>query len=64
MFSQEGSAAERNKRLKDPAVRARIKREMKHGSPGWWNIVAARDGWKNMVIRATAHDLFRAATLR
>lgn len=46
----EGGPDERNKRLKDPAIRKRIKTEMKKGSPGWWNIVEASGGWKNVII--------------
>ncbi len=49
-WAAEGGAAERNKRLKDPDLRKRIKKEMKNGSPGWWNIVEASGGWKNIVI--------------
>jgi len=49
-WAAEGGPQERNTRLKDPAIRARIKREMKAGSPGWWNIVEASGGWKNVVI--------------
>ncbi len=49
-WAAEGGPDERNKRLKDPDIRARIKREMKKGSPGWWNIVEASGGWKNVVI--------------
>jgi N-acyl-D-amino-acid deacylase len=37
-------------RLNDPAVRARLKREVETGSPGWWNIVEASGGWKNVVL--------------
>jgi len=49
-WAAEGGPEERNKRLKDPAIRNRIKREMKKGSPGWWNIVEATGSWKNIVI--------------
>jgi len=49
-WAAEGGPAERNKRLKDPAIRRQIKNEMKRGSPGWWNIVEASGGWKNIVI--------------
>ncbi len=37
-------------RLKDPAIRTRLKREIKTGSPGWWNIVEAAGGWDNIVL--------------
>lgn len=56
-WAAEGGPAERNKRLKDPATRERIKREMKKGSPGWWNIVEASGGWKNIVIAAVPEGL-------
>jgi len=37
-------------RLGDPATRARLKREVETGSPGWWNIVEASGGWENVVL--------------
>jgi N-acyl-D-amino-acid deacylase len=38
-------------RLRDPAVRARIKTELAAGSqPGWSNLVAAAGGWANVVL--------------
>ncbi len=37
-------------RLKDPAVRARLKKEMASGSPGWWNIIEATGGWNGIVL--------------
>ena len=49
-WAAEGGAAERNKRLQDPAIRARIRDEMKHGSPGWFNRVEAVGSWRNVVI--------------
>ena len=49
-WAAEGGAEDRNKRLKDPEIRKRIKREMKIGAPGWWNIVEASGSWKNIVI--------------
>jgi len=51
-WAAEGGPQDRNKRLKDPEIRKRIKREMKQGSPGWWNIVEAAGGWQNVVIAA------------
>ncbi len=49
-WAAEGGPAERNRRLKDPAIRERIRTEMKHGSPGWFNRVEAVGSWKNVVI--------------
>lgn len=37
-------------RLKDAGVRERLKKEIKTGSPGWWNIVEAAGGWDNIVL--------------
>jgi N-acyl-D-amino-acid deacylase len=37
-------------RLADPAIRARLKREIKTGSPGWWNIIEAAGGWDGVVL--------------
>lgn len=42
-------------RLKDPAIRARLKSEIKSGSPGWWNIVEAAGSWDNIVLVAAAN---------
>ena len=46
----EGGAEKLRARLRDPATRARLKREMKTGSPGWWNIIEAAGGWKGIVL--------------
>ncbi len=37
-------------RLADPATRARLKGEVKTGSPGWWNIIEAAGGWDRVVL--------------
>ena len=46
----EGGAEKLRARLRDPATRARLKREMKTGSPGWWNIIEAAGGWTGIVL--------------
>jgi len=46
----EGGAQKLLERLADPQTRARLKREIKTGSPGWWNIVEASGGWDNIVL--------------
>lgn len=46
----EGGREKLLERLKDPAIRARLKGEIKTGSPGWWNIVEAAGGWGNIVL--------------
>ncbi len=42
-------------RLKDPASRERLKDEIKTGSPGWWNIVEAAGGWKQIVLASSGN---------
>ncbi|HEX3186296.1 MAG TPA: D-aminoacylase [Pyrinomonadaceae bacterium] len=46
----EGGDEKLLERLKDPATRARLKREMVTGSPGWWNIIEAAGGWDGIVL--------------
>lgn len=46
----DGGADSLLKRLADPEIRARLKREIKTGSPGWWNIVEAAGGWDGIVL--------------
>jgi N-acyl-D-aspartate/D-glutamate deacylase len=38
------------KRLADPEIRVRLKKEIVTGSPGWWNIIEASGGWQNVVL--------------
>jgi len=49
-WASDGGNAKLMERLKDPAIRARLKKEIKKGSPGWWNIVESAGGWKNIVL--------------
>jgi N-acyl-D-amino-acid deacylase len=46
----EGGGDSLKGRLADPAIRARLKRELETGSPGWWNIVEAAGGWEGVVL--------------
>jgi N-acyl-D-aspartate/D-glutamate deacylase len=46
----DGGADSLRARLRDPAIRARLKHEVETGSPGWWNIVEASGGWQNIVL--------------
>jgi len=46
----EGGGEKLLARLKDPETRARLKKEMKSGSPGWWNIIEAAGGWDGIVL--------------
>ena len=49
-WAQEGGADSLRARLRDPAIRARLKREVQTGSPGWWNIIEAAGGWDGVVL--------------
>jgi len=49
-WASEGGPDSLRARLARPDVRARLKREIVTGSPGWWNIVEAAGGWDNIVL--------------
>lgn len=49
-WAHEGGGDSLRARLNNPAVRARLKRELTTGSPGWWNIVEASGGWDRVVL--------------
>ncbi len=49
-WAHEGGTDSLKARLARPEVRARLKREIRTGSPGWWNIVEASGGWKNIIL--------------
>jgi len=49
-WASEGGNDKLLERLKDPAIRTRLKNEIKTGSPGWWNIVEAGGGWDQVVL--------------
>ena len=49
-WAHEGGGDSLAARLANPAVRARLKREIETGSPGWWNIIEAAGGWNGVVL--------------
>jgi N-acyl-D-aspartate/D-glutamate deacylase len=49
-WAHEGGRAALLERLADPAIRARLKQEIRTGSPGWWNIIEAAGGWDGIVL--------------
>jgi N-acyl-D-amino-acid deacylase len=49
-WAHEGGSDALLKRLADPEVRVRLKKEIVTGSPGWWNIIEASGGWQNVVL--------------
>lgn len=54
-WAAEGGRDKMLERLKDPATRTRLKYEVKTGSPGWWNIVEAAGGWKQIVLASSGN---------
>lgn len=54
-WAHEGGRDSLAARLKNPAIRARLKREVTTGSPGWWNIIEAAGGWDGVVLTNAAN---------
>ncbi len=48
----EGGRDSLRARLTNPEIRARLKNELKTGSPGWWNITEAAGSWDGVVLTA------------
>jgi N-acyl-D-aspartate/D-glutamate deacylase len=49
-WAHEGGREALLKRLADPQTRARLKQEIKTGSPGWWNIIESAGGWDGVIL--------------
>lgn len=49
-WAQEGGRAALIQRLADPAIRARLTKEIETGLPGWSNMVEAAGGWSGVVL--------------
>ena len=49
-WAAEGGTDSLKARLANPQTRARLKREITTGSPGWWNIIEAAGGWDGIVL--------------
>lgn len=49
-WAAEGGTDSLRARLANPEIRARLKREVVTGSPGWWNIIEAAGGWDGVVL--------------
>jgi N-acyl-D-aspartate/D-glutamate deacylase len=65
-WAQEGGRPALIKRLADPEIRARLKREMVTGVPGWSNLVEAAGGWDRVVLanaRNEANTKFEGKSL-
>ena len=65
-WAHEGGGDSLRARLANPAIRARLKREIETGSPGWWNIIEAAGGWDGVVLvnaRNPANVKYQTKTL-
>jgi len=64
----EGGAQQGLKKLKDPAVRARLKKEIAAGSqPGWSNLLEASGGWDHVVLANAynpKYDVYRYKSIK
>ena len=49
-WAHEGGVDSLKARLANPTIRARLKKELVTGSPGWWNIIEASGGWDGIVL--------------
>jgi N-acyl-D-amino-acid deacylase len=54
-WAQEGGHDAFVKRLADPVIRARLKKEIVTGIPGWSDQVLAAGGWQNVVLANAAN---------
>ncbi len=62
-WAHAGGRAELIKRLKDPATRERIKRDMQEGLPGWESHVKAT-GWETIVVaRCPVHESYEGKSV-
>ena len=55
-WAHEGGLDALMKRLSTPEDRIRLKKEIKTGSPGWWNIIEDSGGWNHVVLASTANE--------
>jgi N-acyl-D-amino-acid deacylase len=61
-WAHEGGRSEMRARLKDPEQRARIKRDISNGLPGWYNHYTAVGGdWSRMLI--SANNRYKGMTM-
>jgi N-acyl-D-aspartate/D-glutamate deacylase len=63
----EGGIDSLRARLKDPGIRARLRNEVKTGSPGWWNIIEAAGGWEGIVLasaRTPANERYQGKSIK
>src|SRR6185369_12816298 len=61
-WAHEGGKAELIKRLKDPAQREKMKKDIREGIPGWYNHYTAVGGdWSRMLI--SANNTYKGLTM-
>jgi len=54
-WAHDGGTARMLERLRDPAARERMQREILAGLPGWYNHYTATGGWEGMLLVALKH---------
>lgn len=55
-WAHEGGTDALLKRLEDPQVRTRLKKEIQTGSPGWWNVIESSGGWNHVILASSANE--------
>src|SRR5260370_29952440 len=55
-WAHEGGTEALLKRLEDPEIRARMKKETQTGSPGWWNLIEASGGWNHVILASSPNE--------
>ena len=58
-WAHEGGSAALIARLKDPAQRQRIEKEITSGMPGWYNHYTATGSWEGMLLVSLSHPEYK-----
>ncbi len=58
-WAHEGGSAALIARLKDPAQRQRIQKEITTGLPGWYNHYTATGSWQGMLLASLSHPEYK-----
>lgn len=58
-WAHEGGSAALVARLKDPAQRPRIQKEITSGLPGWYNHYTATGSWQGMLLASVSHPDYK-----
>jgi N-acyl-D-aspartate/D-glutamate deacylase len=58
-WAHEGGRDAMLARLRDPAARERLERDVTHGLPGWYNHYTATGSWEGMLLVALSHPDYK-----